>query len=57
VTTPQAHHVLVTAVEAVRDLMEKRLDAGDGRALDATLVVRAIHPPRPSDLCWLIRPA
>jgi PAS domain S-box-containing protein len=29
----------------------------DGQALEAVVTVRAIHPPRPSDLCWLIRPA
>lgn len=29
----------------------------DGRRVAATLSVRAIHPPRPSDLCWLIRTA
>jgi PAS domain S-box-containing protein len=34
-TTPQTQHVLVTAVEAVRDLMEKRLRAGDGRDASA----------------------
>jgi PAS domain S-box-containing protein len=29
----------------------------DGQALAATLAVRAIHPPRPSELCWVLRPA
>jgi PAS domain-containing protein len=29
----------------------------DGQPVAALLAVRAIHPPRPSDLCWLIRPA
>jgi PAS domain S-box-containing protein len=28
-----------------------------GQPVGALLAVRAIHPPKPSDLCWLIRPA